>query len=152
MIASKVQVRTEDSHAIFDVESGTRINPSRNVAIGQHVWLAEDALILSGSRIGSGSTIAARAVVKGVIPNNCIAAGVPSKIIKRNTAWERPNIAFLQPWLRNNAKEQNLVKSTQAWKLTNDKESRVSLGRPSYTTLRDLKLTNQNLDLSSLSM
>lgn len=152
MFASAIIIRTEDSHAIYDVESGKRINPSRNVAIGQHVWLAEDALILSGSRIGAGSTIAARAVVKGVIPNNCVAAGIPCKVLKRNTAWERPNLAFAQPWVRNNAKDQSLVTSTQAWKLTNESETRISLGRPLYTVLRDSKILPSTFDLSTFSM
>ena len=149
MIASQVQIRTEDSHAIFDVESGARLNPSRNVVIGQHVWLAESALILSGAVIGSGTTVAARAVVKSKAPNNCVIAGIPSKIIKHNTAWERPNIAFSQPWIRKNAKEQSLVRATQAWKMTDVTMTKVSLGRASLSSLRNNQKIKQGFDLSS---
>lgn len=152
MIASQVQIRTEDSHAIYDVESGKRLNPSRDVVIGQHVWLAESALILSGAMIGSGSVVAARAVVKSRVPNNCVIAGIPSKIIKRNAAWERPNIAFNQPWVRNNAKDQDLVRSTQVWKMTDEKMTKVSIGRSSFTSLKENERAMTDFDISSVTM
>lgn len=151
MIASSVQIRSEDSHAIYDVESGERINPSRNIVIGSHVWLAEGSLILSGSMIGSGSTIAARAIIKGQIQNNCVAAGIPAKVIKRNTAWERPNIAFGEPWIRANAKEQSLIRSPRAWQKTDDYMSTISLGADSFNTLIASDRVKNNFDLSPLS-
>ncbi|MFJ4433630.1 acyltransferase [Pseudomonas sp. NPDC089395] len=145
MIAAHVIIRTEDSHAIFDVESGNRLNPSRDVIIGQHVWLAEDSVILSGSRIGSGSVIGIRSVVKASIPNNCTAAGIPCKAIKRNTAWERPNIAFSDPWIRTNAREQALIEANQSWQLTDDNATHIKIGKYSYMTIKDLQTKNPNL-------
>ncbi|MNO65154.1 putative acetyltransferase [compost metagenome] len=150
MLAAHVIIRTEDSHAIYDVDSGERINPSRNVIIGQHVWLAEDTLILPGAKIGSGSTIGARSVVKKFIPNNCIAAGVPSKILKKNTAWERPNIAFNSPWIRGNAKEQSLIKTVNAWQPTEEGSAQISIGSKTLTVVKKLKMHYDPIDLSSL--
>ena len=45
--------------------------------------------ILYNTEIGDGSIIGAMSLVKGKIPNNCIAAGNPAKVIKRNVAWSR---------------------------------------------------------------
>lgn len=135
MIAAQVQLRSEDSHAIYDVTSGLRINPSRNIVVGEHVWLAEAASILSGSVIGSGSVVGTQSVVKGKYPNNCVVAGVPSRILKKNTAWERPNIAFSEPWVRENAKEQSLVMVPNAWRETDDSTKKVSIGGRSLARL-----------------
>lgn len=39
MLAGGVQIRADDAHPIFDVETGARINLSKPVVIGDHVWL-----------------------------------------------------------------------------------------------------------------
>jgi acetyltransferase-like isoleucine patch superfamily enzyme len=53
------------------------------VTIGDHVWLGFRCLVLPGVTIGSGTTIAAGAVVTSDVPPRCVAAGVPAKVIKR---------------------------------------------------------------------
>lgn len=53
------------------------------VVIGNNVWLGEKAAILPGVRIGDGVVVGAGAVVTKDIPDYCIVAGVPAKIIKR---------------------------------------------------------------------
>ncbi|HEN8733543.1 TPA: acyltransferase [Pseudomonas putida] len=151
MIAAHVIIRTEDSHAIYDVESGSRLNPSRDVIIGRHVWLAEDSVILSGSRIGSGSVIGMRSVVKATIPNNCTAVGIPCKVIKQHTAWERPNIAFGEPWIRDNAKKQNLNETTSAWQKTNYSTKHISIGKYSYATLKSIQTNNPSLIITDIA-
>ncbi|EEV24762.1 Acetyltransferase (isoleucine patch superfamily) protein [Actinobacillus minor 202] len=90
MFAINNQVRTDDSHAIYDVNTGTRVNPSKDIVIGNHVWVAYGATILGGSRIGNGSVIGAYALVKKAIPNNCVAAGIPAKVLRKDIFWERP--------------------------------------------------------------
>lgn len=92
MFASKNEIRAHDAHPIFDVASRRRINSSRSIEIAPHVWLAERAVILSGAVIGSGSVVGYGSVVKGRLPNNCVAVGVPAKVIRRHIAWERPNL------------------------------------------------------------
>lgn len=53
-----------------------------NVVIGNDVWVAEDALILSGVTIGDGAVVGARAVVTKNVPPYAIVAGNPARIIK----------------------------------------------------------------------
>ncbi|QTQ10811.1 sugar O-acetyltransferase [Treponema parvum] len=56
---------------------------SKPVTIGNDVWIGGNCTILPGVTIGNNVIIAAGAVVKKDIPDNCIAAGVPAKVIKQ---------------------------------------------------------------------
>lgn len=52
------------------------------IHIGQDVWIAANVTVLKGSIINDGAVIAAKALVKGEIPQNAIVAGIPAKVIK----------------------------------------------------------------------
>lgn len=52
------------------------------ITIGEDVWLAANVTVLKGSDIGEGAVIGAKSLVKGEIPPNSIAVGVPAKVIK----------------------------------------------------------------------
>ena len=54
-----------------------------SVIIEDNVWIGERVCILSGVHIGKGAIIAANAVVTHDVPEGCIVAGIPAKIIKR---------------------------------------------------------------------
>lgn len=83
MFSSGNEVKTDDSHPIFSVVTGERINMPKSIYIGNHVWVGCRAAILGGAEIESGSVIGYAAVVKGHVPNNSIAAGVPARVIKK---------------------------------------------------------------------
>lgn len=51
------------------------------VIIGNNVWIGDKATILPGVHIGNNVIVAANAVVTHDVPNNCIVAGVPAKIL-----------------------------------------------------------------------
>ena len=54
------------------------------VVIGNNVWIGENVVILSGSRIGDGCIIGANSLIPGkAFSEPCILAGSPAKIIKR---------------------------------------------------------------------
>lgn len=48
LFSSSIVVRTGDSHSILD-EDGNRINPSKSVMIGDHVWIGNQVTILKGT-------------------------------------------------------------------------------------------------------
>lgn len=81
-IASGVVIRDSDSHKTKE-EGNTK-----EIKIGNHVWIGTNAIILKGVTIGDNAVIAAGAVVTKDVPSNCIVAGVPAKIIKKNINWE----------------------------------------------------------------
>lgn len=53
-----------------------------HVVIEDNVWLGDKVTVLAGVKIGKNSIIGANSVVTSIIPANCVAAGVPAKIIK----------------------------------------------------------------------
>lgn len=52
------------------------------VSIGEDVWIAAGCKILKGSQIHDGAIIGASSLVKGEIPANAIAVGIPAKVKK----------------------------------------------------------------------
>lgn len=115
MIASDVQIRADDGHPIFDVRTGKRVNRSRSITIGNHVWLGLESCILAGASIGDGSVVGMRSIVTRALPNNVVAAGVPAKVVRRNIAWERPHLTLVKPYNKPDAKT---VKKSPYWALT----------------------------------
>lgn len=55
----------------------------QGITIGNDCWVGANSVILDGACIGDGSIIGAGAVVRGVIPPNSIAVGVPARVVKR---------------------------------------------------------------------
>lgn len=52
------------------------------VHIGDNVWIGDKACILAGVQIGNNVIIGANSVVTKDVPDNCVAAGIPAKVIK----------------------------------------------------------------------
>ena len=55
---------------------------TNSVTISDDVWIGANAVILPGVTIGKHVVIAAGAVVTKDVPANCVAGGVPAKILK----------------------------------------------------------------------
>ena len=96
LFSSEIEIRTSDSHSIFD-ESGNRINTPKNVKIGHHVWCGQRVFILKGSVVGNDSVIGAGSLVnKAYAINNCILAGSPAKVVKENIIWDKERTLNLE--------------------------------------------------------
>lgn len=87
-LIGNVKIRTSDSHKIFDINTGERINFSLPVVVGNRVWISDEVMILKGSRISDGAIIGARATVVGDLPENCLVVGTPARVIRENVRWE----------------------------------------------------------------
>ena len=88
LLASRIYI-SDHNHGSFSQED-LKIAPNKRpliskgpVIIKNNVWIGEGVAILPNVTIGENSIIASNAVVTKDIPANCIAAGVPAKIIKR---------------------------------------------------------------------
>ncbi|MCA1178222.1 MULTISPECIES: acyltransferase [unclassified Pantoea] len=119
MFATNIEIRSDDAHPIFDVQSGKRINPTRDIIIGNHVWIAGKSSLLNGSGIGDGSILGYGSILKKRIPNNCIAVGVPAKVVKKNIAWERPHLNLVKPFYK---PDSSTVSKSDFWNLTQECE------------------------------
>jgi serine acetyltransferase len=83
---------TDQNHSYEDpVEPIGRQWPTEApVRIGSGSWLGANAVILPGAQIGEHVVVAAGAVVRGEVPDRCVVAGVPARIVKRwveGTGW-----------------------------------------------------------------
>lgn len=103
MLASENELRADDGHAIFDIASGKRVNWSKDISVGNHVWLAKRAVLLGGAEVGDGSVIGFASLVTGPVPNNCVAVGSPARVIRRDIAWERPHLSRARPFYKPDA-------------------------------------------------
>jgi len=115
MFASENEVRADDGHPIFDVRTEKRVNVSRSITIGNHVWVAREAVLLGGATIGEGSVIGYRSLVTGKIPNNCIAVGIPAKVVRKSIAWERPHLSLIKPYYKPDSRS---IKKSPYWNVT----------------------------------
>lgn len=52
------------------------------IIIDDNVWIGDKATILPNVHIGKNSIVAANSVVTKSVPENCVVAGIPAKIIK----------------------------------------------------------------------
>lgn len=88
MISLEVWMRTSDPHLIYNSETMQRINPTKSIYVGDHVWLGQAALLLKGTQISSGSIVGARSVVSNKkIPSNTSGAGNPYKQLATGIFW-----------------------------------------------------------------
>lgn len=100
LFSSKVVLRT-DSHLLWDVKARKPRNikiidpsdPKNQIVIGNHVWIGYDVSVLVPSFIGSGCNVGTRALLKKAFPNNCSIAGIPARIIHKDSAWSRDPFA-----------------------------------------------------------
>lgn len=93
LLSSNIMIRTGDSHSILD-EQGNRINPSGDIAVGDHVWIGKGAVVLKNAQIGSNCVIGTGSLVTRSTETleGAILAGNPAKPIRRNITWNRERI------------------------------------------------------------
>jgi acetyltransferase-like isoleucine patch superfamily enzyme len=93
MLSTEIIIRTGDKHSILDMHTGERINPARDVCIGDRVWIGRCVQILKGTVLHPETVVGACSVVsKAFAEGNCVVAGVPAKIVKRGIRWDRERL------------------------------------------------------------
>ena len=90
MFSAGIDIRNGDSHVMQNADTGMRLNDSRDIHVGNHVWLTRRVSVLKGARIADGCIIGHSSVVTG----NCskpqsVYAGIPARFIKNGICWSR---------------------------------------------------------------
>ena len=73
---------TTVNHPLSPLGRRRHLGIAKPVSIGSDVWIGGNVTILPGVSIGNNVIIAAGAVVTKDIPDNCVAGGVPVRLIK----------------------------------------------------------------------
>jgi acetyltransferase-like isoleucine patch superfamily enzyme len=76
---------TDQNHGYEDLylPISRQVMPERPVSIGDGSWLGHGTVVLPGVTIGRHVVVGANSVVTGDLPDNCVAAGVPARVIKQ---------------------------------------------------------------------
>ena len=89
MFSSGITFDTADPHLIYNTQTYQRVNPSKSIFLGDHIWIGRNVSLLKGAKVHSGSIIALNSVVTGskIIPSNVSIGGSSAKIIGRDVFW-----------------------------------------------------------------
>jgi hypothetical protein len=121
-----VWIRNADPHLVYSAETGERINPTKSVYIGDHVWIGQSALILKGSRVHSGSIIGAGAVLAGKrVPSNTSWAGNPAKQLADGIFWDEH---VVHRWTGKETEINQQYQGEESFIFEPDEEAYVSYG------------------------
>lgn len=82
-IGDGVSIVDADFHEINPATRDHSAGVVKPVSIGDNVWIGSRAMVLKGASIGDNSVIAAMSVVTSAIPANCVAGGIPARVIRQ---------------------------------------------------------------------
>lgn len=85
---------TDQNHgyADLDVPIGRQWPSNAAVSIGSGTWLGAGVIVLPGAVIGRNVVVAAGSVVRGEVPDYCMIAGVPARVVREyvtGNGWAR---------------------------------------------------------------
>jgi acetyltransferase-like isoleucine patch superfamily enzyme len=85
---------TDQNHGYADpdVPIGRQWPRNAAVSIGSGSWLGAGVIVLPGAVIGRNVVVAAGSVVRGTVPDCCVIAGVPARVVREYVAgngWAR---------------------------------------------------------------
>ena len=63
-------------------ETNKVLNPSKDIVLGKHVWIAQNVTILKGCHIGDDSVIGFGSIVTTSCNQGSVIAGIPTKVVK----------------------------------------------------------------------
>lgn len=91
MLSRNIYLRYgENPHLIFDLNTGEYLDGDGGIDIGDKVWIGEGVFLSKRTVINDESIVAAKSVVtRKFNEKNCIIAGNPATIVKKDIQWFR---------------------------------------------------------------
>lgn len=89
MLASRTAIRSDDQHAVVQLDTGAWCNPPGDVILEPHVWLGEGAMVGKNVVIGLGSIVGAQALVLRSCARFSLLGGVPARVLRSGLTWDR---------------------------------------------------------------
>lgn len=90
MFSAGIYISTSDFHSIIDVNTGERMNPAKDVVIGNHVWLGFGVSVLKGSVIADHVVVGKGSTVTNKLDSPySVYVGMPAKKVKTDVSWKR---------------------------------------------------------------
>ena len=104
------------SRSVFRRVYGDIVDGCQKTTIGNNVFLGMNTVVLMGAEIGNNVIIGAGSVVSGKIPDNCVAAGNPARVIrtleehyqKRKSAYIEEAKETAKEFYRRNGRQPNI--------------------------------------------
>lgn len=92
MFSSEIHFATTDSHSITTMD-GKRINPAKDIIIGNHCWIGTRVTCLKGTELAENCVVGAGSLLAGkYCTPNCAWGGNPAKLLKQDINWCRERI------------------------------------------------------------
>ena len=89
MFSWDIWLATCDYHLIIDAKTNNRVNFSKSIYIGDHVWIGRESAISKGVFVASGAILGAKSLATKVYYSNTANAGSPAKELKKELFWLR---------------------------------------------------------------
>jgi len=88
--SDEILLQSHDQHPLVDVATGDIINlERRHVHIDEHVWVGRRVTLMPDIHLHAGCVIGTGAVVTRDVEAECVAAGVPARVVRRGVTWLR---------------------------------------------------------------
>ena len=83
VVTARVTILEHDNAYYYTVGGAVRFGP---VCVGDHAFIGIGSVIMPGVEIGSHSIVGALSLVSSNVPDRCVYAGVPARLIKTLSA------------------------------------------------------------------
>ena len=87
LFSFNIWFRNADPHLIYDNDTNMRINFTKSIYIGDHIWFGQDIGVTKGVFVASGAVIGAKSMLCRNCYSNTANAGNPVKEVKSNIFW-----------------------------------------------------------------
>lgn len=86
-IGERVQASGSDQHGIYNINSRQRINPNRDILVGDGAFIGADSRLNKGVVVEPGGIVLGGSIVTGTIRSRCAYHGVPARLVHEDVAW-----------------------------------------------------------------